>query len=173
MLLHIRVLPDGGEGKRNTEALRYLQLRPSTVEVYGRQDRASPDFKIVLSGSSCACSLECLAGIPVEERDLQSQVATLQTANGIGQGGAEENSLIRKARQHAEKAGKLIKKGDFKGSKVEIEKSLHLLEEAGKDAAAPPTAVLDKLRQSIDELRAIADRTWQQKPKNPPLDKKR
>ncbi len=107
-----------------------------------------------------------------EVADLQSQVATLQTANGIGQGGAEENSLIRKARRHAEKAGKLIKKGDFKGSKVEIEKSLHLLEEAGKDAAAPPTAVLDKLRQSIDELRAIADRAWQQKPKNPPLDKK-
>jgi hypothetical protein len=102
-----------------------------------------------------------------EVADLKTQIAASETVHGRDQGGAKENSLIQKARRHAEKARKLVAKGDFKSGSIEMEKSLRLLEEAGRNAAAPSTAVLDKLKRSIDEVHGIAD-TWQQKQGAPP-----
>jgi hypothetical protein len=107
-----------------------------------------------------------------EVADLQNQIATLETVHGTSQRGAGNNSLIGKASRHAEKARKLIAKGDFKGGRLEIEKSLQLLEKAGRDATAPSTAALDKLKRSIDEVRAIADHAWQQTQEKPPLKEK-
>jgi len=106
-----------------------------------------------------------------EVADLQAQISTLKTAHGVDQRGVKDNSLIQKARRHAEKAKKLIAKGDFKSGKIEMEKSLSLLSEAGRDAAAPSTAVLDKLKRSIDEVHDLAD-TWQQKSGNPAVKEK-
>ena len=105
---------------------------------------------------------------------LKREVAALKTevaALKAGKGGASEASgtlsLIAKAREHAERAKEHIREGDLKHAKIELDKSLQLMQRAGQDAGAPYRDALEKAQRTLRDTRAAIERIWRKSDEKP------
>jgi predicted Holliday junction resolvase-like endonuclease len=93
-----------------------------------------------------------------EVAEIQKQVVSVKAERGSAEEDAHRNSLIDKARLHADEARKDILKGDFNGGKAELDKSMQLLQKAGSESVAPATGALDKAQRSLDQIKVMIDK---------------
>ncbi len=95
-----------------------------------------------------------------EVATLKTQVVAIKTDQRAESRDSHRLSLISKAREHADFARQSILKGDFKRGSTELEKSLQLLQQAGKNATAPPAEALDKFQRTLDNTRLSIEDLW-------------
>ena len=90
---------------------------------------------------------------------LKTEVAALKSGRGEPSS-SEMLSLVQKAWKHADQAKRHVVEGDFKRARVELDRSLELMERAGRDAGAPSAGTLEKVQRSLRETRATIERLW-------------
>lgn len=93
---------------------------------------------------------------------LRREVAALKAGKKIASPESSGPlSLITKARQHADQAKKDIHDGNLERAKAELEKSLHLMQQAYQDSSTQSTETVGKVRRSLTDLRAMIERLRQ------------
>ncbi len=89
---------------------------------------------------------------------LQKEVATLRHGGPVASDGADNLSLIAQARKHADRAKKYIADGDLGRAKVELEKSLRLIQRFSEESGESAKSTLENLRRMWRDAGATIER---------------
>lgn len=92
---------------------------------------------------------------------LRADVASLKTASVSNKQDEKVTSrLITDARRHLEKAKDQAVKGNFDSARNELQKSLQILEKAGRDVRTPSVNAYQSIKRKLDDTTKSMEDLW-------------
>ncbi|MHB0998955.1 MAG: hypothetical protein ACYC27_06885 [Armatimonadota bacterium] len=96
-----------------------------------------------------------------EVSDLKAEVIALRKAASSGESDKSGvYAIIDNARGHLEKAKDLVFEGNLKNAGKELQKSLRILEDAGKEVKDPSVNALQSMQKKLKDTTAGIEKFW-------------
>jgi len=98
---------------------------------------------------------------------LRREVADLREHVGSGSSESASLSVLDKARKHADQAKEYMAKGDLKRAKSELDESVGLMQQAGRNAGESYKDKIEKTQKTLDDTRSGIERLIKKFEKQP------